>query len=125
MDAPDIAELQRRLREFADARDWHQFHTPKNLVMALSGEAGELTEIFQWLTPEQSATVMADPGMAARVRDEAADVFAYLLRLADVLGIDLAAALADKIRRNEERYPVERSRGRADKADTRHRDHPG
>ncbi|MFF0384893.1 nucleotide pyrophosphohydrolase [Streptomyces sp. NPDC004286] len=103
---PDLAGLQRRLAEFAAARDWQQFHTPKNLVSALSVEAAELVEIFQWLTPEESARVMADPGTAHRVTDEVADVLAYLLQLCEVLGIDPLAALAAKIERNEGRFPV-------------------
>ncbi|MFE5584063.1 nucleotide pyrophosphohydrolase [Kitasatospora sp. NPDC056531] len=96
-------------------RDWEQFHTPKNLAMALSGEVGELLELFQWLTPEQSSAVMADPGRAQRVREEAADVLAYLLRFSDVLGIDLEQALIEKIAANRAKYPVHLARGRADK----------
>ena len=102
-----IPDIQRRLREFAAERDWDQFHTPKNLAMALSAEVGELTEIFQWLTPDQSMTVMSDPGRAEHVRDEIADVFAYLLRLCDVLGIDLEVAATEKIAKNAVRYPPE------------------
>ncbi|MGS2590990.1 nucleotide pyrophosphohydrolase [Streptomyces hebeiensis] len=104
----DVAELQRRLAAFAAARDWEQYHTPKNLAAALSVEASELLEIFQWLTPEQSARVMADPGSAHRVSDEIADVLAYLLQLCGVLGVDPLAALAAKMDRNETRFPVER-----------------
>lgn len=102
----DVAGLQRRLAQFAEARNWEQYHTPKNLVAALSVEASELVEIFQWLTPEESAGVMADPDTAHRVRDEVADVLAYLLQLCEVLGIDALAALSAKIDRNEERFPV-------------------
>ncbi|MEU6449572.1 nucleotide pyrophosphohydrolase [Streptomyces sp. NPDC046979] len=102
----DLAVLQRRLAEFAAARHWQPYHTPKNLVAALSVEAGELVEIFQWLTPEQSAAVMADPDTAHRVRDEVADVLAYLLQFCEVLGVDPLAALAAKIERNESRFPV-------------------
>ena len=101
----DVAGLQRRLAEFAAARDWQPYHTPKNLVAALSVEAAELQEIFQWLTPEQSARVMDDAGTAARVRDEVADVLAYLLQLCEVLGVDPLAALDAKIDRNERRFP--------------------
>ncbi|MEW1615963.1 MULTISPECIES: nucleotide pyrophosphohydrolase [unclassified Streptomyces] len=102
----DVAELQRRLAAFAAARDWGQYHTPKNLVAALSVEASELVEIFQWLTPEQSARIMDEPGAAHRVTDEVADVLAYLLQFCEVLGIDPLRALAAKLDRNEKRFPV-------------------
>ena len=101
-----IADLQRQLREFAAERHWEQFQTPKNLVMALVGEVGELTELFQWLTPEESAQVMADEQSATRVRDEMADVLAYLLRLADALNVDIEEALAAKMVKNAAKYPV-------------------
>lgn len=101
-----LARLQRRLAEFAAARAWQPYHTPKNLVAALSVEASELVEIFQWLTPEESARVMDDPGTAHRVSDEIADVLAYLLQLCEVLGVDPLAALDAKIDRNEERFPA-------------------
>ncbi|MET8828506.1 nucleotide pyrophosphohydrolase [Streptomyces sp. NPDC004610] len=103
---PDLAALQRRLADFAAARAWQRFHTPKNLVAALSVEASELVEIFQWLTPEESARVMDDPDTAHRVRDEVADVLAYLLQLCEVLGVDPLAALDAKIDRNEQRFPA-------------------
>ncbi|MCM2576984.1 nucleotide pyrophosphohydrolase [Streptomyces meridianus] len=103
--APGVAALQRRLADFAAARDWQPFHTPKNLAAALSVEASELLEIFQWLTPGESGRVMEDPGTAVRVRDEVADVLAYLLQLCTVLGVDPLAALTEKIERNEERFP--------------------
>src|SRR5258708_1597206 len=108
-----IASLQRQLRDFAAERDWEQFHSPKNLVMALAGEVGELTEIFQWLTPDESASVMMDA--AGRVREEMADVLAYLLRLADVLDVDLETALAEKIVKNAMKYPVGAARSVATK----------
>ncbi|MGW0206982.1 nucleotide pyrophosphohydrolase [Streptomyces sp. NPDC003233] len=107
----DLARLQRRLAEFAAARNWQPYHTPKNLVAALSVEASELVEIFQWLTPEESARVMDDPDTAHRVTDEVADVLAYLLQFCDVLGIDALAALAAKIDRNERRFPVPGAHG--------------
>ncbi|MCX4528613.1 MULTISPECIES: nucleotide pyrophosphohydrolase [unclassified Streptomyces] len=99
-------QLRRRLVEFAAARDWGQYHTPKNLAVALSVEASELVEIFQWLTPEQSAKVMEKPETAHRVTDEVADVLAYLLQFCEVLGVDVLDALAAKIERNELRFPV-------------------
>ncbi|MEU8674837.1 nucleotide pyrophosphohydrolase [Streptomyces sp. NPDC048560] len=102
----DVEGLQRRLAVFAAARNWEQYHTPKNLAVALSVEASELVEIFQWLTPEQSARVMETAETAHRVADEVADVLAYLLQFCEVLGIDPLAALAAKIDRNEVRFPV-------------------
>ncbi|GAA3497781.1 nucleotide pyrophosphohydrolase [Streptomyces albogriseolus] len=101
-----LPALQRRLADFAAARNWQPYHTPKNLVAALGVEAAELQEIFQWLTPEESARVMDDPDTAHRVTDEVADVLAYLLQFCEVLGVDPLAALADKIERNEHRFPV-------------------
>ncbi|MCP3818452.1 nucleotide pyrophosphohydrolase [Streptomyces sp. A3M-1-3] len=104
-----MAALQRRLAEFAAARGWQPYHTPKNLAVALSVEASELVEIFQWLTPEESARVMEEPDSAHRVADEVADVLAYLLQFCEVLGVDVLAALAAKIDRNELRFPASRS----------------
>lgn len=98
--------LAARLRAFADARDWHQFHTPKNLAMALSGEVGELAAVFQWLTPEQSSSAMADADLAHEIRDELADVLIYLVRLADVLNVNLLDAANAKVDRNEDRFPA-------------------
>ncbi|MHB6910259.1 nucleotide pyrophosphohydrolase [Streptomyces sp. DB-54] len=104
----DLHALQRRLADFAAARDWQQYHTPKNLAAALSVETAELVEIFQWLTPEESASVMADPKAAGRVEDEVADVLAYLLQFCQALGIDPLTALAAKIERNKTRFPAVR-----------------
>jgi NTP pyrophosphatase (non-canonical NTP hydrolase) len=112
----DIRELAERLRDFAVARDWEQFHTPKNLAMALAGEAGELLAEFQWLTPEEAAGIMADPRAARQVRSEIADVFLYLTRLADVLGVDLLGSAADKLEENERRYDAATYRGSRRKA---------
>nr|WP_285738020.1 nucleotide pyrophosphohydrolase [Kitasatospora phosalacinea] len=103
---PTVPELQRRLAEFAAVRQWQQYHTPKNLASALTVEAGELLEVFQWLTPEQAADVMSDADSAHRVRDEVADVLAYLLQLCTVLEVDPLQALAEKIERNESRFPA-------------------
>ncbi|NED88774.1 nucleotide pyrophosphohydrolase [Streptomyces sp. SID11233] len=111
----DVPALQRRLAAFAAARDWEQYHTPKNLASALSVEASELMEIFQWLTPEQSARVMEEPGSAHRVSDEVADVLAYLLQFCAVLDIDPLAALAAKIERNEARFPATKGPDTADR----------
>lgn len=105
----DLDDLRQRLRDFADARDWNQFHAPKNLAMALCVEAGELLEVFQWLTEAESRALPA-PAHAA-VREEAADVLLYLLRLCDVLDIDLAAAARAKLAANAVKYPVDKARG--------------
>ena len=109
----DLSQLRDDLRAFALARDWQSFHTPKNLVMALSVEVAELLEHFQWLEPAQSRD------LPARTRDEVAqeiaDVLIYLTRLADVLGIDPLQSAFAKMQRNAEKYPIERCRGRADK----------
>ncbi|MFJ2861277.1 nucleotide pyrophosphohydrolase [Kitasatospora sp. NPDC087314] len=103
---PTLEDLRQRLVDFAAARRWEPFHTPKNLAAALSVEAGELLEIFQWLTPEQAAAVMSEPERAHRVRDEVADVLAYLVQFCTVVGVDPLEALAAKIERNELRFPV-------------------
>jgi NTP pyrophosphatase (non-canonical NTP hydrolase) len=109
----ELAELRERLRAFARARDWEQFHSPKNLAMALIVEAAELVEHFQWLTEEQSRVLA--PAVRAEVEHELADVFIYLLRLADLLGVDLPAAAARKIELNEKKYPADAVRGSAEK----------
>jgi dCTP diphosphatase len=111
--ADRLRELQRRLREFAAARDWDQFHSPKNLAMALCVEAAELVEQFQWLTEEQSKSLDAE--RSERVRLEMADVLIYLLRLADKLDVDLWRAADDKIALNERKYPADLVRGDARK----------
>jgi NTP pyrophosphatase (non-canonical NTP hydrolase) len=111
-----IDDLTAALRQFADERDWAQFHTPKNLVMALVGEVGELVEHFQWLTPEESVEVIKDETSAPRIADELADVLIYLVRLADVLGVDLLEAARTKREANARRYPADRVRGSAGKA---------
>jgi dCTP diphosphatase len=100
----DLNTLRDALREFCAARDWHRYHTPKNLVMALSVEAAELVEHFQWSTPEESLALPA--GKRAEVADEIADVLIYLTELADVLDIDPIAAARDKIVKNAAKYPA-------------------
>ncbi|GAA3111558.1 nucleotide pyrophosphohydrolase [Streptosporangium carneum] len=111
-----LEELSGRLREFARERDWEQFHTPKNLAMALAGEVGELLAELQWLTPEETATVMKDEAAAGRLRSELADVMTYLVRLADVLDVDLVEAAHAKLDENGRRYSVDTYRGSARKA---------
>ena len=105
--------LRDALRRFAAAREWQQFHTPKNLAMALTVEAAELLEHFQWLTAEQSTRL--DARRKRAVADEIADVLIYLTRLADVLQIDLLDATQRKLRQNARKYPVSRARGHARK----------
>jgi NTP pyrophosphatase (non-canonical NTP hydrolase) len=98
-------DLQQRLRVFAAERDWEQYHTPKNLAMALAAEVGELLDQFQWLTPEESLSITDDPDALRPVRDEIADVVIYLARLADILGIDILQAANEKVDRNADRFP--------------------
>lgn len=101
----DTKVLEDVLEKFADARDWRQFHSPKNLAMALTGEVGELVEIFQWRTEEESWQVAQAPATAEHVRQELADVALYLIRLASVLKVDLNAAIQDKLVMNAKKYP--------------------
>lgn len=109
-DAPDrLDALRERLRDFVRERDWEQFHSPKNLAMAMIVEAAELVEHFQWLTEEQSRTIA--PEKHEQVAQEIADTFVYLLRMADVLGIDLIDAAHAKIDLNAMKYPAEKVRG--------------
>ncbi|HUQ28419.1 MAG TPA: nucleotide pyrophosphohydrolase [Usitatibacter sp.] len=105
----EMEKLREQMREFARVRDWDQFHSPKNLAMALSVEVAELVENFQWLTEEQSRRL--DAKSQAAVRTEIADVLLYLIRLADQLGIDPVAAAQRKLVENGRKYPVEKSRG--------------
>ncbi|WP_192826440.1 nucleotide pyrophosphohydrolase [Nocardiopsis chromatogenes] len=104
--------MQDLLADFAERRDWGRFHTPKNLAMALAGEAGELAAEFQWLEQDEARRVMDDPDKAHAVRMEMADVLSYLLRMATVLDVDLEEALKEKTAINEERFPPRR-RGEA------------
>jgi NTP pyrophosphatase (non-canonical NTP hydrolase) len=109
----EIATLAQTLAQFAHERDWDQFHTPKNLVMALSVEVAELLEEFQWLTEDQSAHLAQDK--LAKVKDEIGDVFNYLVRLSSKLGVDPIAAANDKIVKNGMKYPVEKAKGNSKK----------
>jgi NTP pyrophosphatase (non-canonical NTP hydrolase) len=115
----EIKAIQRKLREFAKERDWDQFHSPKNLAAALVVEAAELLEPFQWLKEEESRKLVDKPADYAAVCDEIADVLIYLLRLADQLDIDVEQAVADKMRRNAEKYPVALAKGNAVKYNRR------
>jgi len=107
-----ISQLRRLVAQFVDRRQWQQFHSPKNLAMSLAIEAAELMEHFQWLTTEQSRAVGSDASKLRRVAEELADVFCYLLAMANVLQIDLSEAVAAKIAKNEEKYPADEYRGR-------------
>jgi dCTP diphosphatase len=112
MNAPTshgLSQLRDALREFAAERDWDQFHSPKNLASALSVEAAELLECFQWLTEQQSRNL--PPEQLAKVRDELADVLNYLVRIADKLDVNLLEAAREKIQKNAQKYPVDKSRG--------------
>ena len=115
----NIAKLQQRLREFTAERDWDQFHSPKNLAMALTSEAGELAEVFQWMSEDQSRTLDESSTNMAAAKEELADVMIYLLRLTDVLHINLEEAVNEKIALNEAKYPVGVSRGNATKYNRR------
>ena len=104
-----LVDLRNELRRFAADRDWDQFHTPKNLAIALSVEAAELLEHFQWVSDAESAALA--PEARAKIREELADVLLYLVRLADKLDVELTTAAADKIQINAIKYPVEKCRG--------------
>ena len=110
-----VAELTTLVRAFADKRDWQQFHTARNLVLALVGETGELAAEFQWISDDNIVSALQDTDKREAVGSELADVFIYLLRLADVIGINLVEELGKKIMVNEERYPVDKARGSAAK----------
>ena len=109
----EIEKLTAEIRAFAQAREWEQFHTPKNLAMALAVEASELMEPFQWLTAEEAEELAADSEAREAVASEIADVAIFLLRLADVMGVDVETAVREKLEVNEGRFPVEEVRGRA------------
>jgi dCTP diphosphatase len=109
-----MEELIKKLREFAAERDWEQFHSPKNLAMALAVEIAEIIEHFQWLTEEQSRNL--DPAVLMKVREEIGDVQIYLARLADQLGVSPLEAALDKLEINRNKYPPEKARGKATKS---------
>ena len=108
-----MKELIQKLRNFAKEREWEQFHSPKNLAMALSVEVAEIVEIFQWLTQEESKNLR--PDVLQKVKEEIGDVKIFLTNLADKLGIDLLAAAMEKIEVNERKYPVDKAKGSAKK----------
>lgn len=102
----DVTQLAKELEKFANDRNWAQFHSPKNLAMALSGEVGELVEIFQWMTEDASKAAASNSETSQAVKNELADVLMYVVRLASVLGVDLNAAAQEKLKLNAEKYPV-------------------
>lgn len=110
-----IAELKSHVLAFARERDWEQFHTPKNLSMALAAETGELMEHFLWSTSEQSRAIADDAAKRGKIAEELADVVIYALEFANMTRLDLAAAIEAKMAANAKKYPVEKARGRADK----------
>ncbi len=99
------------IEAFVEARDWDQFHSVKNLSMALSVECSELVEIFQWMKEEKTNAVKDDPETLAKVKDEVADIYFYLMRIVSKTGIDLEEAVVNKMKKNEAKYPVEKFRG--------------
>lgn len=110
--ATTVAELRDLVRRFVDARDWAQFHDPKNLSMSIAIEAAELMEHFQWLTNEGAAALRDSPEEMRLVREELADILAFALSFANALDIDVSTALRDKMQRNEAKYPADRFQGR-------------
>jgi NTP pyrophosphatase (non-canonical NTP hydrolase) len=102
----ETAALEAALQRFADERDWQRYHTPRNLMLALTGEVGELAEIFQWLTDEEVAQLADDPARFTHLQEEVADVLLYLVRLASVMKLDINAAVRDKLQKNAVKYPA-------------------
>jgi NTP pyrophosphatase (non-canonical NTP hydrolase) len=113
----DVVKLAASLQRFADDRDWQQFHSPKNLILALTGEVGELCEIFQWMSDADSISAATDPEIGQAVEDELADVLMYLVRLSSVLGIDLNEAVTRKLASNGQKYPVDKAKSNSKKYD--------
>ncbi|MBN1436633.1 MAG: nucleotide pyrophosphohydrolase [Sedimentisphaerales bacterium] len=107
-----IADLKQIVADFADQRDWRQFHSPKNLAMGAAIEAAELMEHFLWLTQKQSEETAQDPQTKHQIAEEISDVFCYLLNLANVMNIDLSEAFRAKMIRNAEKYPVDKYHGK-------------
>jgi NTP pyrophosphatase (non-canonical NTP hydrolase) len=109
------ADLKARVLAFAREREWEQFHSPKNLSMALAAEAGELMEHFLWSETEASQAIARDPARRAKIEEELADVVIYALEFANMTGIDVARAIETKMAANAQKYPIEKARGRSDK----------
>lgn len=113
--ATTVSEIRERVLAFARERDWEQFHSPKNLSMALAAEAGELMEHFLWAESKASAAVLTEPKKRAAIEDELADVVIYAMEFANIGGIDLAKAIEAKLAQNAAKYPIEKAKGRSDK----------
>lgn len=113
--ATTLSELKARVLAFVRERDWEQFHSPKNLSMALAAESGELMEHFLWATPDQSRAIAVEPSKRARIADELADVVIYAIEFANTTGLDISAAIEAKMAANAKKYPVEKARGRSEK----------
>jgi dCTP diphosphatase len=110
-----VSQLRQRVLAFVRERDWEQFHSPKNLSMALAAEAAELMEHFLWAKPEESRVIVSDPAKRAKIEEELADVVIFALGFANATGIDVAASIEAKIAANAKKYPVEKSKGRSAK----------
>lgn len=111
-DSTSVAELRQWIRDFVHERDWEQFHDPKNLAMAIAIEAAELMEHFQWLRTDQLSSIRNDPKAMAPIREELADITAFVLSFANALDIDLSTAVKEKIAKNELKYPADKFRGK-------------
>ena len=111
----DLLKLNNEIEKIVSDRDWDQFHSVKNLSMALSVESAELLEIFQWMTEAQSNEVKNDPKALARVEDEVADIFVYLMRILSKTEIDLEKVVLNKLKKNVEKYPIDKSKGNSKK----------
>ena len=117
-DTTTVGDLRRAVHDFVDARAWYRYHTPKNLAMSIAIESAELMEHFQWLTTEESQTLVTTDATRAEIADELADVLIYALSFANSSGIDVSAAIFRKLDRNQTRFPVESVRGKLDDADS-------
>jgi NTP pyrophosphatase (non-canonical NTP hydrolase) len=111
----DIKELQEKVIQFRDQRDWGKYHNPKDLAISLSLEAGELLEIFQWKNQDEVEAIKTDREQRQRVKEELGDIFIYALTMAHEFGFDPSEVILDKVKINEKKYPVEKAKGRADK----------
>lgn len=112
-DVVNLGELKKQVLSFAQERDWEQFHSPKNLSMALAAEAGELMEHFLWIDSEASRATVAEKQLRSAIEEELADVVIYALEFANQAGVDMTAAIESKLKQNAIKYPVEKSRGRS------------